>query len=377
MRYRDVRSRNTLKSCIFEETRSLARFLRYNVVDMGRQLHITALTALLLLAMISTAEARNGRENQVPHGNNFGCEVCHTAAGGLNDFGFDSFDYTSGGNVDWGGLADLDSDRDGYSNGEELGDPDGTWSSGDPAPGGDFSNPGERDDGLCGNGSMEGEEECEPGNLGGATCDSMGLGAGNLSCSDTCRYDTSGCDTCGDGTIQGGEECDGSDLAGETCESLGLGTGTLSCTGCGYNTVGCSDGDDEMTPDTCGDGARQGTEACDGSDLAGETCATLGYTGGTLGCQVRCDFDTSGCIGTQNTSTQGGSGGGLSGDGSGETSDPDTQGNNGASFGGADSPIELEGHACTTSPHRGRSTGGALLVILLGWFFVGRRRRSA
>jgi hypothetical protein len=342
---------------------------------MGRHIYIIALTALFVVGTITDAEARNGRENQVPHGSNFGCEVCHTAAGGLNDFGFDSFSHTSGGTVDWGALSAEDSDRDGYTNGEELGDPNGTWSPGDGTPGGDFSHPGERDDGLCGNGSMEGEEECEPGSLGGATCDSLGLGSGNLSCTnDTCRYDTSGCDTCGDGAIQGGEECDGDDLSGETCQSLGLGTGTLSCTGCSYNTVGCS-GNDDSTPETCGDGMLQVGEECDGSALDNQTCATLGFSGGTLGCAVRCTFDTSSCTGGASTGTNGTSGGGLSGTGgTGSENTNDAAPTGDLVVGGE--KIEASGHACTTSPHRGRSTAGAMLVMLFGWVLVGVRRRG-
>jgi hypothetical protein len=37
------------------------------------------------------------------------------------------------------------------------------------------------------------------------------------------------------------------------------------------------------------------TEACDGQDLNGASCASLGYRGGTLKCGVSCDFDTRGC----------------------------------------------------------------------------------
>jgi hypothetical protein len=44
---------------------------------------------------------------------------------------------------------------------------------------------------------------------------------------------------CGDGQIQAPEECDGDNLGGATCESIGLGPGELACTsGCYFNTVG-------------------------------------------------------------------------------------------------------------------------------------------
>jgi hypothetical protein len=41
---------------------------------------------------------------------------------------------------------------------------------------------------------------------------------------------TNGFDLCGDGVIDdASEQCDGSDLGGATCESLGLGSGSLTC----------------------------------------------------------------------------------------------------------------------------------------------------
>lgn len=48
--------------------------------------------------------------------------------------------------------------------------------------------------------------------------------------------------SCGDGEAQSdlGEECDGQDLVGESCESLGFQGGNLECTfDCKYNTVSC------------------------------------------------------------------------------------------------------------------------------------------
>lgn len=81
------------------------------------------------------------------------CASCHTYTGGggpLNAFGVTikrGFLSQAGysGNVVWGpSLALLDSDRDGFTNGMELGDPAGAWRVGDPAPGRilSLSNPG-------------------------------------------------------------------------------------------------------------------------------------------------------------------------------------------------------------------------------------------
>lgn len=345
----------------------MVRILRTYDTGMGRHLYIFVFVIISVL-VTTDAFARNGRQTQIPN-NQWSCEVCHTQAGGLNDFGFDSFDYTSGGTVDWNGLSQLDSDRDGYSNGLELADPNGTGGNN----GGQISHPGDPNDGLCGNGNIEGDEECEAGQLGGATCASMGLVAGNLSCGDTCRFDTSSCDACGDGVIQGSEECDGADLGGNTCESLGRGTGTLSCNGCSYNFIGCA-ADDDPTPLTCGDGIRQADETCDGSDLGGQTCATMGYSGGVLGCQVRCgEFDTSGCVGGDGF-PQTGTPGTPPGQNPNSPNDSVAPGAPGSVDG--EQKIELQGYACSTTSSASRSSfwsGAFLLFGLLGLLL--RRRR--
>ncbi|MBI1813986.1 MAG: DUF1566 domain-containing protein [Deltaproteobacteria bacterium] len=46
---------------------------------------------------------------------------------------------------------------------------------------------------------------------------------------------------------------------------------------------------------SCGDGAKNGSEACDGSDLGGASCTSLGYAIGTLSCTATCGFNVSGC----------------------------------------------------------------------------------
>ncbi len=48
----------------------------------------------------------------------------------------------------------------------------------------------------------------------------------------------------------------------------------------------------------CGNGAIDSGEACDGSLLGGQTCASFGCSGGTLACDASCSgFDLSGCFG--------------------------------------------------------------------------------
>lgn len=110
----------------------------------------------------------------------------------------------------------------------------------------------------CGNGQLEPGEQCDDGNLDNAD-----------GCTVACKT------TCGNGALDPGEQCDG--LVG-VCAS---GTCQPNCT---------------CTP-VCGDAtADTPHEVCDGPDLAGNTCASLGYSGGTLACVAACNgFDSSGC----------------------------------------------------------------------------------
>lgn len=68
-------------------------------------------------------------------------------------------------------------------------------------------------------------------------------------------------DLCGDGFIDPGEQCDGADLNGQSCESLGyyIVTGQLACTAtCQYDTTACGH--------RCGDGLLDVQEDCDDGD---------------------------------------------------------------------------------------------------------------
>ncbi len=64
-----------------------------------------------------------------------------------------------------------------------------------------------------------------------------------------------------------------------------------------------------ITISVCGNNIIEADEECDGTDLGGETCKSLGYAGGTLSCQTDCTFKTTAC-------TSGGGGGGGGGGGS-------------------------------------------------------------
>ena len=150
---------------------------------------------------------------------------------------------------------------------------------------------------FCGNGAIDQPAEaCDGADLGGLTCEDVGMGAGTLACSDQCTLDTSGCadpPICGDNLRnQPFEICDGSDLAAETCETLGFASGVLACaTDCtSFDVSAC------VADAACGDGViNQPGEVCDLNDLGGATCESLGLGGGLLQCASDCSLDTSLC----------------------------------------------------------------------------------
>lgn len=73
-------------------------------------------------------QARPYRVDLIPNGNVYGCSTCHDAGGGgpRNPFGHSVEEVVVGSAPFWtAALAALDSDLDGFTNGEELGDPEG------------------------------------------------------------------------------------------------------------------------------------------------------------------------------------------------------------------------------------------------------------
>ena len=151
---------------------------------------------------------------------------------------------------------------------------------------------------VCGDDTIRETETCDGIDLAGNTCADFGFTGGTLGClSDCSSFDTSGCSggpVCGDNAAEPPEVCDGTDLAGEDCASQGFAGGTLGCKAdcTGFDTGGCTSGP------VCGDDAAEPPEVCDGTDLAGEDCASQGFAGGTLGCEADCTgFDTGGCTG--------------------------------------------------------------------------------
>ncbi len=102
---------------------------------------------------------------------------------------------------------------------------------------------------------------------------------------------------CGDESADGFEKCDTNDLRGKDCSDFGFQYGELACSdSCFFDTSDCA----SPLPD-CGNGSIDSDECCDGSNLNGATCESLGFApGGTLTCDPICGFDTSQCVNPSN-----------------------------------------------------------------------------
>lgn len=97
---------------------------------------------------------------------------------------------------------------------------------------------------------------------------------------------------CGNGVLEDGERCEGSDLNGSSCQSMGFVGGQLRC-----NAARCVFDFSLCRRITCGDGLIEGEEQCDGDNLDGMSCIGLGYEKGNLYCDsATCAFDVSQCV---------------------------------------------------------------------------------
>ncbi|MEW5854163.1 MAG: hypothetical protein AB2A00_35640 [Myxococcota bacterium] len=145
----------------------------------------------------------------------------------------------------------------------------------------------------CGNGVAEGTEECDGDDVRGRDCVALGYDTGPLVCTQRCRYAKTCAYSCGSGVALGDEQCDGNDLRGQTCQSLGFDGGDLACGTCVFDTRLCTG-----APPVCGDGVASGSlEQCDGNDMGGLTCQDLGYTGGSPCCHANCQINAGTCTG--------------------------------------------------------------------------------
>src|SRR5262245_56289591 len=105
------------------------------------RLRLIAWSCLALFLGAPAVRARPCRVELIPNGAVAGCLNCHLSifGAGRNSFGKAVEPLVGVGDcltAFWGpALAALDSDGDGRTNGEELGDPAGTWRPHDPPPG--------------------------------------------------------------------------------------------------------------------------------------------------------------------------------------------------------------------------------------------------
>ncbi len=132
-------------------------------------------------------------------------------------------------------------------------------------------------------------EACENNNwVTKATCNQ------NQYCEKGDTLEASGCrSNCGDGQKNGTEACDGTDLGEATCASVtgkSDASGSLACSSsCEFDTSACT---------YCGDTKKNGTEACDGNDFGEATCASVtgkSDASGSLACSSSCEIDASAC----------------------------------------------------------------------------------
>lgn len=98
-----------------------------------------------------------------------------------------------------------------------------------------------------------------------------------------------GASPCGNGVVDPAEQCDGTQLAGHSCASLtGLVHGVPSCVRCLLDTTPCHQ---------CGNGEiEMGPESCDGENLGPETCQSQGFVAGELSCTADCRLDRTLCV---------------------------------------------------------------------------------
>lgn len=97
---------------------------------------------------------------------------------------------------------------------------------------------------VCGDSFIADDEDCEPGNLGGANCRSLGYTDGNLHCYSNCTFDFSECSsqpTCGNDQLDPGEICDGEVIDCTEFDPAQYESGAVMCwPDCsGWNVANC------------------------------------------------------------------------------------------------------------------------------------------
>ena len=167
----------------------------------------------------------------------------------------------------------------------------------------------------CGDGTCDPGEDCNScaadcisGPLPGAACGNglceAGDGENGVTCSADCNAKLTGKPSnrfsCGFGDGYAPDGCGDPRCtsSGFSCTTVPAVTGSFCCGDgiCDDPEIGSSCELDCGTAPFCGNDITEQGEICDGIDLNGDTCADVGFSGGTLACQSNClNYDTSNC----------------------------------------------------------------------------------
>ena len=132
---------------------------------------------------------------------------------------------------------------------------------------------------TCGNGSLEGDEFCDPTATVSTDCRDVSswFASGVATCTPDCRWDFGDCirhsSECGNGILEPGEACEPSLNPSTSCASISprFVSGEAPCgQDCTFIVTSCIPG-----KTTCGDGIIEGEEECDeGPDGDGSRCSS-------------------------------------------------------------------------------------------------------
>lgn len=110
-------------------------------MSLSREYRLAVWLVPALFVLPAEAAAKSSFPNYIPNAFTSSpqgaCSLCHRSPSGgdiLTAFGQDVYQTMSNRRPDWAALYAVDSDDDGQTNGEELGDPCGEWVRGDSPP---------------------------------------------------------------------------------------------------------------------------------------------------------------------------------------------------------------------------------------------------